>query len=374
MNGPEDCGKTQGDAKGLTGLSINQWKFEGMAGNGQILDCTPAPLPGAKQCEISSPGSKITFNYAVSNQGCVRHDVTLTDDKLGDVGGGLFNLAKGETSNFVTKVADISNNYYQRGDGGRAAGRRPGLSGTDSATVTVKEPCVVCKGGTFSLSLQYLGTGAADVKIYDDPGAKADKILFQGPVVSGQVITLTPWPGQTKLANDVSILIGGVLNAKIKTDCTQPIGPNAIYGDFKVTRAVSPRPGTAPSPWTRVATHTAALSRGPALYSTRAKGWPGGPAPPSPSRRSPFFPGATIKAWYMDEHALTLGVRQVAVNGVMTFYPVTALSSNPGDAAHLAGRHHCADRQSSGHGPLGAAHVACPLYHGRHRRPHQHRR
>ena len=72
MNGPEDCGKTQGDAKGLAGF-INQWKFEGMAGNGQILDCTPAPLPGAKQCEIARAGTpscatvgkptSLTFQY-----------------------------------------------------------------------------------------------------------------------------------------------------------------------------------------------------------------------------------------------------------------------------------------------------------------------
>jgi len=40
MDGPEDCGKTEGDAKGLSGF-INQWIFEGMAGNGLRLDCTP---------------------------------------------------------------------------------------------------------------------------------------------------------------------------------------------------------------------------------------------------------------------------------------------------------------------------------------------
>ena len=100
-------------------------------------------------------------------------------------------------------------------------------------------PCAVCKGGTTGLSLRYLGAGAADVKIYDDGGIKADKILFQGPVVSGQVITLTPRPGQSKLNNDVSIWIGGVLQDKIKTDCSQPIGPNVIYGDFKVTEGFS---------------------------------------------------------------------------------------------------------------------------------------
>jgi hypothetical protein len=40
MNGPEDCGKAEGDGKGQSGF-INQWVFEGLAGNGKQLDCTP---------------------------------------------------------------------------------------------------------------------------------------------------------------------------------------------------------------------------------------------------------------------------------------------------------------------------------------------
>ena len=55
----------------------------------------------------------------------------------------------------------------------------------------------------------------------------------------GDPITLKPRPGQSKLANEVSIWIGGALQAKIKTDCSQPIGPNAIFGDFKVTEGFS---------------------------------------------------------------------------------------------------------------------------------------
>ena len=40
MDGPEDCGKAEGDGKGKSGF-INDWLFEGMAGNGLSLDCTP---------------------------------------------------------------------------------------------------------------------------------------------------------------------------------------------------------------------------------------------------------------------------------------------------------------------------------------------
>ncbi len=40
MNGPEDCGKLEGDSKGKTGY-INQWVLKGMAGSTAGFDCTP---------------------------------------------------------------------------------------------------------------------------------------------------------------------------------------------------------------------------------------------------------------------------------------------------------------------------------------------
>jgi putative Flp pilus-assembly TadE/G-like protein len=55
-------------------------------------------------------------------------------------------------------------------------------------------------------------------------------------------------------------------------------------------------------------------------------------------------PGDTIKVWYNDEHALTLGVRQLAVvsgtkkkpTTTTTNYPIAALTSNPGGAFNPA--------------------------------------
>jgi len=40
MDGAEDCGKAEGDGKGLSGF-INEWIFEGMVDSDQVLDCTP---------------------------------------------------------------------------------------------------------------------------------------------------------------------------------------------------------------------------------------------------------------------------------------------------------------------------------------------
>ncbi len=59
----------------------------------------------------------------------------------------------------------------------------------------------------------------------------------------------------------------------------------------------------------------------------------------SPPPGGPAVTGQTIKVWYSDEHALTLGVRQINVlvsgNLKQTFnYPVTPLGSNPGSATN----------------------------------------
>ncbi len=39
--------------------------------------------------------------------------------------------------------------------------------------------------------------------------------------------------------NDISIYVNGVFNAKVHTSCSQPIGPNAVFGDFLVVEARS---------------------------------------------------------------------------------------------------------------------------------------
>jgi hypothetical protein len=52
MNGPEDCGKRQGDGKDKSGF-INDWLLEGMVDAKNTLDCTVDPIsPGADECEF----------------------------------------------------------------------------------------------------------------------------------------------------------------------------------------------------------------------------------------------------------------------------------------------------------------------------------
>jgi hypothetical protein len=80
MNGPEDCGKLAGDGKKNNSDFMNDWLFEGMAGEGQSLDCTADIFPEpTSECEIVlSPGpdcetvgkpTSLTFIY--TGGGCL---------------------------------------------------------------------------------------------------------------------------------------------------------------------------------------------------------------------------------------------------------------------------------------------------------------
>ncbi|GFO66105.1 SdrD B-like domain-containing protein [Geomonas paludis] len=52
MNGPEDCGKLAGNAKTTNTALLNLWIFDGMAGNGEALSCTPSTQSGQDACSF----------------------------------------------------------------------------------------------------------------------------------------------------------------------------------------------------------------------------------------------------------------------------------------------------------------------------------
>jgi uncharacterized Zn-finger protein len=95
MNGPEDCGKLQGDGKGKSGF-INSWIFDGMAGNGIRLDCTPSGQTPSDQCRfeaLPSPNCEtlgkpksLTFRYTGSDCSASRNTQGSKADCSGDPG------------------------------------------------------------------------------------------------------------------------------------------------------------------------------------------------------------------------------------------------------------------------------------------------
>jgi len=80
MNGPEDCGKAEGDAKGLSGF-INTWIFAGMSGaNGITIDCgnggtggnggTTCNLVPGKNPDCTTAGKPTTLTFQYTGGGC----------------------------------------------------------------------------------------------------------------------------------------------------------------------------------------------------------------------------------------------------------------------------------------------------------------
>jgi hypothetical protein len=76
MNSADDCGKTEGNAKGSVGCfpggtnadCVNAWTFDGMAGGGKTLDCANPNGVG-----------KATYHYTVTNNGDAPVTFKLTD-------------------------------------------------------------------------------------------------------------------------------------------------------------------------------------------------------------------------------------------------------------------------------------------------------
>ena len=82
MNGPEDCGKYAGDGKSDEAGLINDWRFEGLEGEGLVLDCTPTPGVPAELCEAAlgplpsceTVGDPDTLTWRYSGGGCAASD------------------------------------------------------------------------------------------------------------------------------------------------------------------------------------------------------------------------------------------------------------------------------------------------------------
>jgi cysteine-rich repeat protein len=115
-----------------------------------------------------------------------------------------------------------------------------------SSTCDLETECGECKGKVTELSLRYLGENDAYIEVFEKAkkkGKKADQgpvVAFSGEVASGGVFDFNGSEGKDiTLGTEISIYVDGVLNTKIHTSCSQPIGPGLIRGDFEVIEAIS---------------------------------------------------------------------------------------------------------------------------------------
>ena len=99
--------------------------------------------------------------------------------------------------------------------------------------------CGECDGKVTQLTLKYLGTVEAIVRVTREEGA----VEFDKLVQPGGEFTLVGSDKKGTLGSEIKVYVDGALNTKIHTSCSQPIGPGLVSGDFKVIEGYSENGG-----------------------------------------------------------------------------------------------------------------------------------
>lgn len=106
----------------------------------------------------------------------------------------------------------------------------------DFGFVEETEECLPCDGKVTELTLKYLGD-KEDAEIVVE--TKRDGDAFSGVVQPDGSFTIYGVDKHGTLGTEISIYVNGVLNTKIHTSCSQPIGPGLVSGDFLVEDGAS---------------------------------------------------------------------------------------------------------------------------------------
>ena len=94
--------------------------------------------------------------------------------------------------------------------------------------------CSSCKSGVKVLSLTYDGSETSEIQIFDTYG----NTLFGPQMVDpGEEIQVMPHRGWT--LSKLKVYVNSEKNTYIYTDCSKPVGPGSVWGDFTVSAAMS---------------------------------------------------------------------------------------------------------------------------------------
>ena len=103
------------------------------------------------------------------------------------------------------------------------------------------DDCGECKGKVSELTLRYDG-GIVDahIKVVQKKNSIS---VFDGTVQPGGEFGFVGVDKKGTLGTEISIYVDDVLNTKIHTSCSQPIGPGLVSGDFAVITGFSKNNG-----------------------------------------------------------------------------------------------------------------------------------
>lgn len=96
--------------------------------------------------------------------------------------------------------------------------------------------CDECDGKVTELTLKYLGTEEAQIKVVQK---KDGDNVFDDTVKPGEEFTFQGTWKKGTLGTEIKIYVDDEFNTQIHTSCSQPIGPGLISGDFEVIQGFS---------------------------------------------------------------------------------------------------------------------------------------
>ncbi len=92
-----------------------------------------------------------------------------------------------------------------------------------------------CDGKVTWLTLRYDGDASASIR----GDQRREGTVFEAVLNPGDTFTVQGTDRKGTLGTEIKLYVDGVLNAKIHTSCSQPIGPGLVAGDFEVIDGAS---------------------------------------------------------------------------------------------------------------------------------------
>ena len=100
----------------------------------------------------------------------------------------------------------------------------------------VPSPCNECMGKVTQLTLRYDGDAESQIIVKQK---KPNEIVFDDYVEPGEEFTFNGVDKKGTLSTEIKIYVNNVLNTKIHTSCSEPIGPGMVFGTFTVIEGYS---------------------------------------------------------------------------------------------------------------------------------------
>lgn len=186
-------------------------------------------------------GSKIVFNQFLQagetfsfvgndNKGTLGTEISIYID-------GVINTRIHTSCSIPVGPGMISGDFEVLSGSSRNGGNLCAVTSDNPAN---SDNCNECDGKINQLELLYDGNQGATIVVETKKvGENNSKIVFNGFIQPGETFGFVGNDNKGTLGTQITIYIDGVINTKIHTSCSVPVGPGMISGDFVVMSGTS---------------------------------------------------------------------------------------------------------------------------------------